>query len=809
MIRIFLALILVRNAFAAPSDAHQALLKAAEAGEAYASFAIGLHYRKGLEGMPKDDSKAREWWQKASRQGHALAAYNLGFMHLNGHGGPKDNLMAYVYLKLAGDQWVTEASELLEGVRKKLTGADLEKANQLLEAEKFQKIKSRSMNAEDEYRLELASRYLTGQGTTRNLDLALDLFLEAARNGHQGAQFTAGYLMEEKKRIGGYEEALYWYKKAAEKGDPRAQYRMGALYFRGSDIAKDLALSYGWTRLAADQELPSAKAALEYLESNISTPERDLGRALSDGGSAALLHSPMSAIAIPPKKLPAIKKATPVIESPATLEPGDPFYAHFAITFQEQEDIATSQGLKWAISAANSGSAKAQLLLAERYHRGLGVIRDYDKAAYWYSKAMEQNEPRAYSNLAYMQVRVGQSRDPEGKNLQTDATSGFLKGVEAQFGINRDVNLKAAREFYREGVRTSHAGSMVNLALMLLHGLGGDSKVPEGKALLQQAAKLNSKLASHLLQRINTMGTPLEVEKVPVVEPEKPVIKEVVKTIETLATEGKPKAQLQLGQKLLTQGQIEQAQKWLEKALNQGVEEARILLVGIITKSASKAFETYDNQKAIKLYQDAMALDPKSFEILHGLSRAYDSRGQDLLSEEKRTEAESFIKSSLKIAEKLKDQHPARGEAWVMMAIATGNLAKFLGGQEKVKVGSKVEEYCKKAIEIDPSQGMAYSVLATYYLAISELPWLLKGFAKTFLGALPDVTQEDALELYRKGVQASPELIYANFKLAQLLQKMGKKDEAKKYLDKTLSLPARKSQETRTLKAAQALMGEL
>lgn len=809
MIRVFLALILVSYTYAVPSDAHQSLLKASAAGEAYASFAIGLHYRKGIEGVNQDDAKAREWWQKASRQGHALAAYNLGFMHLNGLGGAEDKLLAYVYLKLAGDQWVSEASELLEGLQKKLTAAQLEKALELLEAEKFQKIKSQSISAGDEYRLELASRYLHGQGTDKNLDQALDLYLEAARSNQQAAQFAAGFLLEEKKRISGYEEALYWYKKAAEKGDPRAQYRLGALYFRGTHIARDLALSYGWTRLAAEQELPSAKAALEYLEANISPQERQLGQSLSDGGPATLLYSPMSAIAIPPHQQAEIQKATPIIPSPGSLEPNDPFYPRFSITYEEQEDIATAQGLKWATSAANSGSAKAQVLLGERYHRGLGVIRDFDKAAYWYSKAMEQNDPKAFSNLAYMQVRVGQSRDPEGAAFESDSTSAYAKGVEAQYGINRDVNLKAAQEFYREGVRVGHVGSLINLALMLIHGLGGEAKVTEGKALLEQASKSNSTLASHLLRNLSSMTGTAEVHKAPAVETPEPEIKEPEKSLETLASEGNPNAQWKLGEKLLAEGEADRARELLEKALNQGIEEARSALVGIIVKAGSKAFETFDNIKAIEDFQKAMALDPKSFEVLHGLSRAFDSRGQDLLSEEKRTEAEGFIKSSLEIAEKLKAQHPGKGETWVMMAIATGNLAKFLGGQEKVKIGSKVEEYCKKAIEVDPSQGMAYSVLATYYLAISELPWLLKSFAKTFLGALPDVSQEDALELYRKGVKASPELIYANFKLAQLLQKMGKKDEAREYLNKALTIPARKSQETRTLKAAKALMGEL
>ena len=42
-------------------------------------------YHQG-KGVKQDYSKAREWYEKAAKQGHATAQDDLGFMYANGKG---------------------------------------------------------------------------------------------------------------------------------------------------------------------------------------------------------------------------------------------------------------------------------------------------------------------------------------------------------------------------------------------------------------------------------------------------------------------------------------------------------------------------------------------------------------------------------------------------------------------------------------------------------------------------------------------------------------------------------------------------
>ena len=46
------------------------------------------------EGVKQNYSKAREWFEKAAKQGHARAQFNLGFMYANGSGVEQSDSLA-------------------------------------------------------------------------------------------------------------------------------------------------------------------------------------------------------------------------------------------------------------------------------------------------------------------------------------------------------------------------------------------------------------------------------------------------------------------------------------------------------------------------------------------------------------------------------------------------------------------------------------------------------------------------------------------------------------------------------------------
>ena len=105
--------------------------KAAEQGDAVAQYNLGLMYRKG-EGVPQDFKEALKWFRKAAEQGNELAQYSLGMMYDNGEGVPIDRGVAYVWCSIAAAKGYTEAATWKDNTAKKMTPAQIAKAEELV-----------------------------------------------------------------------------------------------------------------------------------------------------------------------------------------------------------------------------------------------------------------------------------------------------------------------------------------------------------------------------------------------------------------------------------------------------------------------------------------------------------------------------------------------------------------------------------------------------------------------------------------------------------------------------------------------------
>ena len=75
----------------------------AEKGHAAAQYSLGLLYANG-QGVPKDDTQARPWDEKAAAQGRADAQVNLGILYDYGRGVPQDFKKAVYWYRLSAHQ---------------------------------------------------------------------------------------------------------------------------------------------------------------------------------------------------------------------------------------------------------------------------------------------------------------------------------------------------------------------------------------------------------------------------------------------------------------------------------------------------------------------------------------------------------------------------------------------------------------------------------------------------------------------------------------------------------------------------------
>ena len=146
----------------------------------YAQNELGDCYYFGT-GTPKELRKAFEWYEKSAAQNNAKGQFNLGYCYYSGKGTAQNFEKAFVLFQKSSKQGYMRATYAL------------------------------------------GECYFYGQGTAQNYSAARECFYRAAQADVADAQRRLGECYEHGYgTIASREEAITWYRKAAEQGDDNA-----------------------------------------------------------------------------------------------------------------------------------------------------------------------------------------------------------------------------------------------------------------------------------------------------------------------------------------------------------------------------------------------------------------------------------------------------------------------------------------------------------------------------------------------------------------------------------------------------------
>ena len=226
----------------------------------------------------------------------------------------------------------------------------------------------------------LAKKYDVGNGVTRDLSRAAELYLSAAELGHANAQYNLGVMYSQGEGVQrDRSRARTLYRRAAEQGHADAQFNLGVLAYdslksyltptySSEDAKSDFAQASKWLRRAAEQDLPDAQYWLHelYNKDGASKTEREesnewLRRAAEAGHSEA----------------------------------------QWAMYFYTGVKEGWHEAAGWLRRSAENGHSVAQMELGQMYARGEGVMQDRREAVKWFRRAAKSETPRAYSELCF------------------------------------------------------------------------------------------------------------------------------------------------------------------------------------------------------------------------------------------------------------------------------------------------------------------------------------------------------------------------------------------------------------------------
>lgn len=292
--------------------------------------------------------------------------------------------------------------------------------------------------------------YLYGYGQLKNTDLALRYFLTSAEKGYLPAvQFMAKYSLMQNKDP---QEAVRWYKQAANEGDVNAQLFLAAAYLYGVGVKKnaDTASRYYIDAAKSGNALAQYALAENFINSRHSSNNKLgliwLSKSAANGNPKALTKLGMIYITGKlatkdiNKGIDLLNQAAAQNYAPAQCELGNlsltqgdsiqalewfdkavaqhnpESYLQLAhVYLQENSPIYDPKaGFLWTLKAAQGGSIPAKKELSLLYQKGLGVTADPALAEQW-AKQVAQDQKTQTPLSALAQAALWLTNDKTNK----------------------------------------------------------------------------------------------------------------------------------------------------------------------------------------------------------------------------------------------------------------------------------------------------------------------------------------------------------------------------------------------------------
>lgn len=353
----------------------------------------------------------------------------------------------------------------------------------------------------------LARLHETGKGCEVSLKTAFALYKKAASLGQSDSLTNYGYMLEngqgctENKQL-----AFEAYQIAADKGYARAQNALGTCFYKGSGVKRDFFQATIHYRKAADQAFPQAQNNLAICYEEGHGIAQDLARAKAYYKLAADKHHASATsnlgymLILENEYLEAIEKfylAKSLGSLDATFHLGHLYelgcHDVNGVVLQQDLDMA----LRFYAEAGKKGHTKALLRLASIKICGPERLVDIDFA-------IEALTTVAEGNLTAIKTIRSESTSKDTSDAQN--MLGELCELGVQNGIDGEVDMVQALEWYRRALKNGNARAMFNLAAIYEKGKVVTQDMEKAIRLYVESEKKGNIEAKERLQELKDLG---------------------------------------------------------------------------------------------------------------------------------------------------------------------------------------------------------------------------------------------------------------------------------------------------------------
>lgn len=212
------------------------------------------------------------------------------------------------------------------------------------------------------------------------------------------------------------------------------------------------------------------------------------------------------------------------------------------------------------------------------------------------------------------------------------------------------------------------------------------------------------------------------------------------------------------------------------------------------------------SEQALKYYLPAEKLEPKDAGLLVKISRQYALRMNDLPKEADKI---ASCRTGLGYAERAVAIAPSECDPHLSVAICLGKLTPFLGNKERIQASRQIKISADKAVKLNPKNDYAWHILGRWHQALANIGGVTRMLASAVYGGLPEASNETAVDCFKKAMALNPNRLVHVIELGRTYAMMGRKAEAKKYLEMGLAMPNKEKDDAETKQRGRVSLKEI
>ncbi|MES2437627.1 MAG: hypothetical protein V4584_01085 [Verrucomicrobiota bacterium] len=198
------------------------------------------------------------------------------------------------------------------------------------------------------------------------------------------------------------------------------------------------------------------------------------------------------------------------------------------------------------------------------------------------------------------------------------------------------------------------------------------------------------------------------------------------------------------------------------------------------------ADKSFAPAQALKSYLPAEKLDPNDVKLLLRIARQYRHLMCDTSNNDQKLKYGSI---SLTYANRAAALAPKDSEAQLSPAISYGKMLPFEGKGQQVAASPLIKAAADKAIRLDPGNDTAWHVLGRWHQSVANISGAKRAVGEVLYGKLPVGSNTTSVSCFNKAIALNPGRLRHYIELGRTYAQMGNQADAKKYIQKGMSMP--------------------